>query len=156
MIRVAVQTADFDPGAELAGLEALGGGGVASFTGIVRADGGLSALHLDHYPGMTERQLQAIAEEAANRWPLLGLTVIHRHGTLRVGERIVFVGTASESRVPALEACAFLIDWLKVSAPFWKRELSADGTGEWVEAKALDDDRAGRWAEIATEGTHRR
>lgn len=146
MIRVAVQPEDFDPGAELARLESLGGGGIASFTGIVRADGGLSALHLDHYPGMTERQLAAVADEAAQRWPLLGLTVIHRHGTLSVGERIVFVGTASESRVPALDACAFLIDWLKVSAPFWKREQHDDGSGAWVEAKGSDDDRAGRWS----------
>lgn len=145
MIRVSVQPEDFEPGVELARLESLGGGGVASFTGIVRADGGLSALHLDHYPGMTERQLAAVADEAAKRWPLLGLTVIHRHGTLAVGERIVFVGTASAGRVPALEACAFLIDWLKVSAPFWKREQHSDGTGQWVEAKDDDDSRAARW-----------
>lgn len=145
MIRVHVQAEGFDPGAELAALEGLGGGGIASFTGIVRADGGLSALHLDHYPAMTLTQMETVAAQAAARWPLLGLTVIHRFGTLAVGERIVFVGTASESRVPALEACAFLIDWLKVSAPFWKREVHADGTGEWVEAKASDDSRAGRW-----------
>ncbi|CAN5225314.1 molybdenum cofactor biosynthesis protein MoaE [soil metagenome] len=145
MIRVSVQPEDFDPGAELAALEGLGGGGVASFTGIVRADGGLSALHLDHYPAMTTAQLERVAAEAAARWPLLGLTVIHRFGTLAVGERIVFVGTVSKSRVPALEACAFLIDWLKVAAPFWKREVLADGSGDWVEAKAVDDDRAARW-----------
>lgn len=145
MIRVAVQAEGFDPGAELTALERLGGGGVASFTGIVRADGGLSALHLDHYPAMTLAQMERVAAEAAARWPLLGLTVIHRFGTLPVGERIVFVGTASESRVPALEACAFLIDWLKVAAPFWKREVHADGTGGWVEPKAADDSRAGRW-----------
>lgn len=145
MIRVSVQAEDFDPGAELAALEALGGGGIASFTGIVRADGGLRALHLDHYPGMTEAQLERIAAEAAERWPLIGLRVIHRHGTLPVGARIVFVGTASTSRVPALEACAFLIDWLKVSAPFWKREIQADGSGDWVEAKGEDDRRAEHW-----------
>lgn len=147
MIRVSVQSEGFDPGAELAALEGLGGGGIASFIGIVRADGGLSALHLDHYPAMTQRQLEAIAAEAAARWPLLGLTVIHRFGTLAVGERIVFVGTASESRVPALEACAFLIDWLKVAAPFWKREVRPDGSGGWVEAKGADDARADRWKE---------
>jgi molybdopterin synthase catalytic subunit len=145
MIRVSVQAEGFDPGAELAALEAMGGGGIASFTGIVRADGGLKALHLDHYPAMTAAQLERVAAEAAERWPLLGLTVIHRFGTLEVGERIVFVGTASVSRVPALEACAFLIDWLKVAAPFWKREIHADGSGEWVEAKGSDDDRAARW-----------
>lgn len=146
MIRVAVQAEGFDPGIELAALEALGGGGIASFTGIVRSDGGLSALHLDHYPAMTLAQMEKIAGEAAARWPLLGLCIIHRFGTLPVGERIVFVGTASESRVPALEACAFLIDWLKVAAPFWKREIRGDGGGDWVEAKAADDSRAARWS----------
>ncbi|MET0241252.1 MAG: molybdenum cofactor biosynthesis protein MoaE [Sphingobium sp.] len=145
MIRVSVQADAFDPGAELDALERLGGGGIASFTGVVRADGGLSALHLDHYPAMTGAQMEKAAAQAAARWPLLGLTVIHRFGTLPVGERIVFVGTASLSRVPALEACAFLIDWLKVSAPFWKREVHADGSGDWVEAKAADDARAARW-----------
>ncbi len=145
MIRVAVQPEGFDPGAELAALEALGGGGVASFTGIVRGDGGISALHLDHYPAMTAKQMERVASEAMERWPLLGLTLIHRHGTLKVGERIVFVGTASASRTPALEACAFLIDWLKVSAPFWKREVHPDGRGEWVEAKTMDDAQAARW-----------
>jgi molybdopterin synthase catalytic subunit len=145
MIRVSVQAEGFDPGTELMALEARGGGGVASFTGIVRGDGGIDALHLDHYPAMTQPRLEAVAAEAAARWPLLGLTVIHRFGTLAVGERIVFVGTASISRVPALEACAFLIDWLKVSAPFWKREIFADGSGDWVEAKAADDGRAERW-----------
>lgn len=146
-ISVRVAAGDFDPGAELAALEALPGGAVASFTGLVRDDGGLSALHLDHYPGMTERQTEAIAREAAARWPLLGVTVIHRHGTLPVGARIVFVGTASAHRAAALEACAFLIDWLKVSAPFWKQAVRADGSGEWVEAQAADDARAHGWEE---------
>jgi molybdopterin synthase catalytic subunit len=145
MIRVSVQAEDFDPGAELAALEALGGGGIASFTGIVRSDGGLTALHLDHYPAMTKGQMEKIAAEAAAHWPLLGLTVIHRFGTLPVGARIVFVGAASKSRVPALEATAFLIDWLKVSAPFWKREIHADGRGDWVEARAEDEARARDW-----------
>lgn len=145
MISVSVQAEDFDPGAELAALERLGGGGIASFTGMVRDDGGLSALHLDHYPAMTRGQMERVAAEAAARWPLLGLRVIHRYGTLPVGARIVFVGTASLSRVPALEACAFLIDWLKVSAPFWKREIRADGSGGWVEAKDEDDARAAGW-----------
>src|SRR5690606_15701167 len=92
---VRVSTEDFDPAAELAGLEALPGGAVASFTGLVRADDGLSALHLEHYPAMTQRQIAAIVAQAAARWPLLGVTVIHRHGTLLVGARIVFVGTAA-------------------------------------------------------------
>jgi len=145
-IRISVTEADFDPGAELAALERLAGGGVASFTGLVRDDGGLSGLHLDHYPGMTERRIEAIARDAVARWALLGVTVIHRHGTMAVGERIVFVGTAAAHRVPALEACAFLIDWLKVSAPFWKQTIGRDGAREWVEAQAADDARAARWA----------
>lgn len=145
MIRVSVQAEDFDPAAEVAALEALGGGGIATFTGIVRADGGIAALHLDHYPAMTSRQLEAVAAEAAARWPLLGITVIHRHGTLPVGERIVLVATASASRTPALEACAFLIDWLKVAAPFWKREVHADGSGDWVEARDADMAKAQAW-----------
>lgn len=145
MNRVRVQAEDFDPGAELAVLEALGGGGVASFTGIVRADGGLVELALEHYPAMTQAAMEGIVEEAHRRWPLLGVTVIHRHGPLAVGSRIVFVGAASSHRAAALEACAFLIDWLKTKAPFWKRELHADGRTNWVEAAAGDEDAAARW-----------
>lgn len=144
---VRVQAEDFDAGAELAALEALGGGGIASFTGLVRDDGGLKALHLEHYPAMTERQVRTVAEQAAARWPLLGLTVIHRFGTLPVGARIVFVGTASSHRVAALESCAFLIDWLKVSAPFWKQTLRHDGGRDWIEALGADDARAAQWGE---------
>lgn len=144
-LSVRVSADDFDPGAELAALEALGGGGVASFTGLVRDDGGLIALHLEHYPAMTGNQVRAVAEEAAQRWPLLGVTVIHRHGTLAVGDRIVFVGTASSHRVAALESCAFLIDWLKVSAPFWKQTIRKDGARDWVDAQGADDARAAEW-----------
>ncbi len=138
---------DFDPGTELAVLEALGGGGVASFTGLVRDDGGLEALQLEHYPGMTQMQIEAVVDDAAARWPLLGVTVIHRFGTLPVASRIVFVGTASSHRVAALESCAFLIDWLKVSAPFWKQTIRRDGGREWVEAQDADDVRAAAWRE---------
>ena len=145
VLNVRVTSEDFDPGAELARLEALPGGAVASFTGLVRNDGGLSALHLEHYPAMTHGQLEAIGLEACARWPLIGLTLIHRFGTLPVGARIVFVGTASSHRVAALESCAFLIDWLKVSAPFWKREIHPDGAGDWVEAQTRDTDRASDW-----------
>jgi molybdopterin synthase catalytic subunit len=145
MMRVAVQAEDFDPAAELTMLEALGGGGVASFTGLVRGDGGLVALELEHYPGMTEQVMRDVAEEAARRWPLAGVTVIHRHGALAPGARIVFVGTASAHRAAALEGCAFLIDWLKTKAPFWKRERFSDGRAAWVEARAADDAAAERW-----------
>jgi molybdopterin synthase catalytic subunit len=145
MIEARVQTSDFDGGAEIARLEALAPGAVASFTGLVRGDGGLVEMVLEHYPAMTEKALRSIAEEATSRWPLAGLTVIHRHGSLRPGERIVFVGTASSHRAAALEACAFLIDWLKTRAPFWKSERFADGKARWVEARDEDDAAAARW-----------
>ncbi|PTQ12875.1 molybdopterin synthase catalytic subunit [Sphingomonas oleivorans] len=145
MIAIGVQAEAFDPGVELTRLEALGGGGVASFTGLVRGDGGLVEMMLEHHPGMTEKAMRAVAEEAARRWPLLGIVLIHRYGPLVPGDRIVFVGTASAHRAAALEACAFLIDWLKTAAPFWKRERFADGTVHWVEAKAEDDAAAARW-----------
>jgi molybdopterin synthase catalytic subunit len=145
VITVRVQPEPFDPGIELAALEALGGGGIASFTGIVRGDGGLVELLLEHHPGMTSATLEQIAAEAARRWPLLGITLIHRIGALAPGERIVFVGTASRHRAAALEACAFLIDWLKTAAPFWKRERFADGRSSWVDARIEDDEAAARW-----------
>lgn len=145
MISARVQAEDFDPATELAVLEASGGGAVASFTGIVRGDGGLIDLHLDHYPAMTQRQMERIAEEAAARWPLLGIRIVHRAGTLSPGARIVFVGTASSHRTAALESCAFLIDWMKTAAPFWKKERFADGRENWVEGKAEDDARAAAW-----------
>ncbi len=145
--RVSVQEAPFDTGAEIAALSEgrVDVGGLASFIGICRADGGLLAMVLEHYPGMTERALTRIAGEACARWPLTGCTVIHRHGRLLPGEPIVLVLTASAHRVAALESCAFLIDWLKTKAPFWKREEFADGAARWVEAKAEDDDAAARW-----------
>lgn len=145
MSRVSIQPQDFDPAAELAALEASGGGGVASFTGIVRGEGGLVALELEHYPAMTTMQVERIVEQALARWPLLGVRVIHRFGWLKPGERIVFVGTASRHRTAALEACAFLIDWLKSEAPFWKKEHFAD-TASWVEARAEDEAKAQDWA----------
>lgn len=144
---IRVQAGDFDPGAELGRLEALGGGAVASFTGLVRGDGGLVEMLLEHHPAMTVKALAEIADEAARRWPLAGITLIHRYGPLHLGDRIVFVGTASPRRAAALEACAFLIDWLKTSAPFWKQERFADGAKRWVEARAEDDAAAERWRE---------
>jgi len=145
MSRVSIQSQDFDPAAELVALEASGGGGVASFTGIVRGQGGLVALELEHYPAMTAMQVERIVEQALARWPLLGVRVIHRFGRLEPGERIVFVGAASRHRRAALEACAFLIDWLKSEAPFWKKEHFAD-TALWVEARAEDEAKAQDWA----------
>lgn len=145
MKRIAIQSEDFDVAAELAVLEALGGGGVASFTGVVRGGGGLSALELEHYPAMTQAQVGRIADEALSRWPLLGVTLIHRIGRLAPGARIVLVGTASRHRTAALESCAFLIDWLKSDAPFWKKEHFADGATQWVEARAEDEAKARGW-----------
>ncbi len=147
MARVAIQEAAFDLGSETAALTAgrTDIGGVASFVGVCRADDGLAAMVLEHYPGMTERAIARIAAEAEARWPLSGCTVIHRVGRLCPGEPIVLVLTASAHRVAALESCAFLIDWLKTRAPFWKREEFADGRSRWVDARAEDDAIAARW-----------
>lgn len=145
MNRVSIQAEDFDPAIELAALEASGGGGVASFTGIVRGENGLAALELHHYSAMTAPQVERIVEQAMTRWPLLGVRVIHRFGRLEPGDRIVFVGTASRHRTAALESCAFLIDWLKSEAPFWKKEHFADGATAWVEARAEDEVKARGW-----------
>ena len=146
MIEVRVIEADFDIGGESDRLIADGIGGIAAFVGIVRGGGGLVSLTLDHYPAMTERVLRALADQAAARWAVDAITIIHRVGTLYPGERIVFVGTASPHRGAALEACAYLIDRLKTDAPFWKRETFADGRAEWVEARPNDAAAAARWA----------
>lgn len=145
MNRVSIQTEDFDVGAELALLEAAGGGAVASFTGVVRGDNALVSLELQHYPAMTAAQVERIINEATARWPLLAVRVIHRFGKLKPGKHIVFVGTASRHRAAALESCAFLIDWLKSDAPFWKKEHFADGAAAWVEARVEDEAKARDW-----------
>lgn len=146
---IRVQEADFDVGTELAALSAghAGVGGVASFVGLVRdvaGDSRVAAMTLEHYPGMTEKALAAIAAEAEARWPLDGITVIHRYGRLLPGDRIVLVATASAHRDAAFESCRFLMDWLKTKAPFWKREETPDGD-RWVAARAEDDIAAERW-----------
>ena len=147
MATVRVQEAPFDLAAESATLTEgrVDVGGIASFLGICRGDDGLTAMVLEHYPGMTERAIAGIAAEAEARWPLTGCTVIHRVGRILPGEPIVLVLTASRHRTAALEACAFLIDWLKTGAPFWKREEFADGSARWVEARAEDDEATQRW-----------
>lgn len=150
---VRVQREDFDTAAELdrmtAGRTQIGG--VVTFTGLVRdfADArsgadGVQRMTLEHYPGMTQRQLEAIVAEARQRWPLEECLVIHRYGELVPGDRIVLVITASAHRQAAFEACAFLIDWLKTKAPFWKLEEDR-GQRRWVEAKSSDDAAASRW-----------
>jgi molybdopterin synthase catalytic subunit len=146
---VSIQQADFDPGAEQAKLEALNPGAIAGFTGLVRGDDGISAMTLEHYPGMTEAALNALANEALGRWPLKAVVLIHRIGRMTVGERIVQVTVASDHRAAALEACAFLIDRLKTNAPFWKQEEWSNGKRRWVEAKGSDDVAAERWDQTA-------
>ena len=151
MIRV--QSEDFDPGIELAkfgaGNHAIGG--VCVFVGLVRdatktpdSAESIGAMTLEHYPGMTERELASIEAEARTRWPLEDALIIHRHGRLLPGDRIVLVATASPHRKSAFEACEFLIDWLKTKAPFWKKEETADGA-RWVAARESDDAAADRW-----------
>ena len=148
MARILVQEALFDMATESAALTAgrTDVGGVASFLGVCRGDDALAAMVLEHYPGMTERALGRIVAEAEARWPLTGCTVIHRVGRILPGEPIVLVLTASAHRAAALESCAFLIDWLKTKAPFWKREEFADGDARWVAAKNEDDAAAARWS----------
>jgi len=148
---IKVQLEDFDIGAEIAALtdgnKAIGG--LASFVGLVRdlADNEkISAMTLEHYPGMTENKLAEIEAEACARWPLEASLIIHRYGRLEPGDRIVLVATASPHRAAALESCQFLIDWLKTSAPFWKLEETPDG-GKWVDARDSDNAAAARWIE---------
>ena len=142
---VRVQQDAFDLNAETAAL-AEGGqaGAVASFTGYVRREDGLSSLTLEHYPGMTEAEIGRVAAEAAQRWPLTGVTVIHRIGNLKPGEPIVLAAAASAHRADAFAACEFLMDYLKTKAPFWKEE-ARDGTRNWVAAKESDEAAAERW-----------
>lgn len=122
-------------------------GGIVAFTGLCRDEGGrLSALELEHYPGMAEGEIAEVAAHAVARWPLMGLTAIHRYGQIRPGEDIVLVIAASAHRRAAFEAADFMMDYLKTRAPFWKREHLIDGTvGGWVEAKAEDEAAAARW-----------
>ena len=149
MARISVQSQDFDIGAEFAALTAGRAdiGGIGCFVGTVRVDAGepVAAMTLEHYPAMTERSIARITEEAERRWQLLGCTVIHRVGRLVAGEAIVLVLAAAAHRQPALDATAFLIDWLKTRAPFWKQEEFADGGATWVEARDADDAAAARW-----------
>ena len=146
-MRVRVQTAHFDIGAETAAFArgTAGAGAVVTFTGIVRdLAGGLAAMEIEHYPGMTERAIAACVDTALSRWALRDALVIHRHGTLRVGEPIMMVATAAAHRAAAFAAAEFLMDYLKSRAPFWKKEIGADGA-EWVAAKDADEVALTRW-----------
>jgi molybdopterin synthase catalytic subunit len=147
MIRVVVQAAPIDLAAEFAAAEAADAGAVATFTGLVRGDDGVTELALEHYPGATERALEALCEQAVARWSLVKATVVHRVGPMVPGDRVVFVATTARHRGAALEACAFLIDRLKTGAPFWKRERRGAET-RWVEARESDEAAAARWGDL--------
>jgi len=155
-IAVRVQSASFDIAAETARLKQLdqaspeprsGVGALVTFTGVCRdEDGRLAALGREHYPGMAEAEILRIAREAAARWPLIGITVVHRYGRIPVGDDIVLVATASSHREAAFAAANFVMDYLKTSAPFWKKEHAASGeSGGWVAATEDDDEAAERW-----------
>ncbi len=150
-MEVSVQQADFDAGAEIAALSAgdTAAGAVASFVGLVRGDGEVAAMTLEHYPGMTEAALAEIVAQARKRWELRRIRVIHRVGRLLPNDRIVFAGVASSHRHDAFAACAFIMDYLKTQAPFWKKEELTNGAqgGRWVDARESDDLAAARWRE---------
>ena len=146
-MRVVVQSDSFDPGAELtkfaAGRTDLGA--VVTFSGLVRdVGGGLDALRIEHYPGMTERAIAQIAQQAKDRWDLGDVLVVHRYGALKLGEVIMMVATAAPHRADAFAAAEFLMDYLKSRAPFWKQEITASGAA-WVDAKEADEQALTRW-----------
>ena len=148
-LSVSVQAADFDVAALqralLQGTQAEGA--VACFTGYVRSvneQRNVAVMELEHYPGMTQKSIMAILEQSASRWPLLAASVVHRIGRLETGEQIVWVGVASAHRAAAFSACEFIMDFLKDRAPFWKKELGAEGA-HWVDARAEDEARVARW-----------
>jgi molybdopterin synthase catalytic subunit len=151
MATVRVAREDFDVAAEIASLTAgrTDIGGIGCFVGTVRDTAGgraITAMTLEHYPGMTERAMAEIAAQAERRWHLLGCTLAHRVGRLLPGEAIVLVLAAAPHRQAALDATAFLIDWLKTGAPFWKKETFADGGEAWVAARAEDEQATARWS----------
>lgn len=154
MINISVQRADFDLNEEMQRLHegATGVGAIASFVGLVRDHNrvgehasGVAGMTLEHYPGMTEKALDRIAQQASSRWRLQAVSVIHRVGELRPGDRIVLVLTASAHRGDAFEACQYIMDILKTEAPFWKKETLPDGSQRWVESRGEDARAAGRW-----------
>lgn len=145
-MRVVVQEAGFDLGDEARAFAAgaAGAGAVVTFTGVVRGDGGMAAMEIEHYPGMTEKAIATITAEAVARWALIDALVIHRHGRLAVGEAIMMVATAAPHRADAFAAAEFLMDYLKSRAPFWKKEIGPDGAA-WVAAKDADEAALTRW-----------
>lgn len=148
-MKISVQTTDFSVQEEIDRLRQAGShlGAIVTFSGLVRdlhGDEQVSSLFLEHYPGMTEKSLQEIAEDAARRWPIIDTTIIHRVGELHVSEQIVMVAVSSQHRHAAFEACEFIMDYLKTRAPFWKK--SRDQSGDhWVEAKESDREASAKW-----------
>lgn len=152
---ISVQAEDFDPGREHRLLQERAGdaGAIVTFTGLVRellaageGDAGkVRSLRIEHYPGMTERRIEEIAREAGDRWELLACRVVHRTGPLAPGDRIVFVGAAARHRRDAFDAAAFIMDFLKGRAPFWKKQTTADGGGGWVDSRRGDEEALERW-----------
>jgi molybdopterin synthase catalytic subunit len=146
--RVSIQTEDFDLAREVADLRRgdAGVGAVASFIGTVRSTGtGIARMELEHYPGMTERAIEAMVDEAQRRFDIRGVRVIHRVGPLMPEDQIVMVAVSAAHRGTAFQACEFLMDYLKTQAPFWKKEEGADGRARWVDARAADDEALARW-----------
>lgn len=146
---VRVQREDFEVGAETRSLTAgrTDIGAIVTFTGTVRGGGSkqISSMTLEHYPGMTEAELERVEAEAHKRWPLQASLIIHRFGEMHPGDNIVLVVTCSAHRHAAFQAAEFLMDYLKTRAPFWKKEAGADGKGEWVDARESDDEALARW-----------
>lgn len=147
---ISIQTADFSIEQETNALEQNNDsdGALVTFTGRVRNKNlgdTVTALHLEHYPGMTEKSLAGIVEHAKSRWPINRVTIIHRIGTLTIGEQIVFVGVTSPHRAAAFNACEFIMDYLKVDAPFWKKEITTEGE-RWLDAKESDKNKAKNWS----------
>ena len=146
-MNVRVQSEPFDMGAEVDAFTASvpGAGAVVTFSGLVRDEGGtLTAMEIEHYPGMTEKALEKIRAEAVERWSLTDATIIHRHGPMKPGDQIMMVATAARHRTDAFAAAEFLMDYLKSRAPFWKKEFGADGEA-WVAAKDEDEAALSRW-----------
>ena len=146
--KIRVSHEDFDVSEELAKLERpeRKAGAAVTFTGIVRSDDGVTAMHLEHYPEMTEKSLAKIIEKARTRWDIEDVVVIHRVGELKAGDRIVLTVVTSAHRREAFEASEFIMDWLKTEAPFWKKEMTAEG-GRWVDARESDELAKSRWGD---------
>ena len=148
-VRISIQAASFDPGDEIRELRraSLDVGGISVFVGVVRdtnKEDMVSGLYLEHYPGMTEKQIKAIVDEAKSRWDVRAATVIHRVGQLHPGDEIVFVGVGSHHRGDAFDACEFIIDYLKTRAPFWKKETTETGD-RWLVTRDSDIQTADSW-----------